>query len=281
MLSFPNYVTVSIPATCFLEGDCLVSVRINPEDDVRHLKASYGRRLLNFEVDSAALKDLSFIHTLAGMRVRVLMVDRGLFESGEIMEALSQIHTVFTLRPDSKLLRYVNFLTSLNFQVHIDTTLPNEVNESIESTADFYLHNPLLTIPIEPFHTLLCTLNRSKCYNLWDIESENVRSNFFVTEAGDVSLSKRWHMNDLNYCKITNSWDELIRSELFRKLSSFKSELFRRKDYCIFCGHFDLCGGFLKAIDSDRICESWQRVFFTLRSEVKRAKNLLQKYHEA
>jgi len=276
MFSFPKYARVNIPSLKFLEGECFVSVRIDPEDDVRQLKAIYGRRLLNFEVDGASLRDLNFVRNLAGTRVRVLMVDRDLFESGEIVDALRQIHPVFILETGAKLRRNVNFLTSLNFQVHIYTNSANDVDDSLEFTADFYLHNPLLTIPIEPFHTLLCTLNHGQGYNLWDIESENVLSNFYVTESGAVSLSKRWNSNGLNYCSINSSWGQLIRSDLFRKLSSFKSELFRQMDCCIFCANFDLCGGFLRAVDSDRPCELWQRVFLTLRSEVKRAKNILQ-----
>ena len=280
MSNFPKGTKVNIPAGKRIGGECFVSVRINPEDDARTLARLYGTRLLNFEINSETLFNAEFMHTLAGTRVRVLTTDMDLSEYSKILDGLDRLDPVFVAEPDADLLRRINFLTSLNFRIHIDATKPALPADCLERALDFYLHNPLLTIPIEPFHTLLYTINQGRGYSLWDIEAENVKSNFYVSRDWKISLSKRWNSKGLNYGGLDDSWDKLENSDLFKRLSSFRLELFQSKSPCIFCAHLNLCGGFLRAIDKSWPCEPWQQVFSILRKESQRSKRLQQKIEQ-
>lgn len=276
MLSFPKGAKVNEPAGTFLDGQCSVSVRIHTEDDVPRLKEMYGRRLSNFEIDGESLRNLEFVRALAGMRVRILLADSGLFETGETVDALFCTEPVFAVKPDANLIRNLNFLTSLNFRVHIESGAAVQAEDSLLHAVDFYLHNPLLTTPVEPFHSLLHTVSRGRGYSMWDVEGENARTSFYVSDNGEVSLSKRWNIEGLNYGTLDDPWKKFVNSDLFRRLSAFRSELFRNKSSCVFCAHMDLCGGFLRAIDPDWPCELWQQVFLTLRGETQRAMQLQQ-----
>jgi radical SAM protein with 4Fe4S-binding SPASM domain len=198
----------------------------------------------------------------------------------ELVNALLDMEAVFVVRPDAKLIRNVNFLTSLNFRVHVETSALGELENSLLDAADFYVHNPILTTPVEPFHTLLHTICIGRGHNMWAIEAENVKTNFYVSHDGEVSLSKRWNADGLNYATLDDPWERIVNSELFQKLSDFRNELFRNKSPCVFCAYLDLCGGFLRAIDASWPCELWQQVFCVLRDEAKKGKELLQRIEQ-
>jgi len=277
MSSFPKHAKVKVPAGTFLDGQCSVSVRVRDEDDVRRLRGKYGTRLSNFEIDGDSVRNVEFVRALAGTRVRILLPDGDLFEAREIVDALLRTDPVFIVRPDANATRNVNFLTSLNFRVHVDPSSAVQAEDSLERAVDFYLHNPLLVTPVEPFHSLLRSITRGRGYTMWDIEAENVKTNFYVSDGAEVSLSERWNTQSLNYGTLDDPWSEIVNSDLHRRLSAFKLELFRKKSPCVFCAHLGPCGGFLRALDPEWPCEPWQRVFLVLRDEAKKALELQQK----
>jgi len=277
MIQFPHNAIVNIPAGALPDGECLVSVRLDAESkDIPNLKKIYDKRLLNFEIINGSYNDFSMPESLEGMRVRIHIAGSDLSGIGAHVNSLKSIQPLFVVSPDRDAVRKMNFLTAFNFPVRIDTSIPPETEDSLEKALDFYLHNPLLTVPVEPFHTLLQTLSRSQGFNLWDIEMEKVNVNFFISKSGKITLSSRWDDKGLYYGGADDSWDEIINSEAFRTLSFFKKMLFQKQSPCIFCPHFNPCEGFLKAVDPDWPCDAWKKVFSTLRDEVKKAINLLK-----
>jgi len=275
MTAFPKQAIVNLPAGTLLEGDCLVSVRVTPHDDIPHLKRLYGKRLLNFEIGEGRHHDVGLCRSLEGTRLRIVTCGREPLQAGGVVEALKRTTPIFVIVPDENTLRNANTLTSLGFRVHIDAAAPVDSEDALLRALDFYLHNPLLSTPVEPFHTLLRTASASRGHDLWDIQSENVKINFYVSDNGEVALAKRWTSSGLNYGTLDNTWDEIVNGALMRRLLSFKADLFRQQNQCVFCRHLDLCGGFLRAVEPEWQCNIWQELFKTLRDEARKAKDLL------
>jgi len=275
-LDIPNHFKINAPAGILLDGENVVSIRINSENsDIESHKTHYKGRLFNIEIEDDIFIETDIIKKLHGIRVKIRSSDK-VFGIGKNLEIYRKTIPVFTAIPDSRLLKIINYLTALGFQVHIDMTTPPSDFKILEKTLEFYLYNPLLKTPIEPFHSLLKTLNRGGGYNLWDTEYERNGANIYIDDKSRVSLSSRWLNKGYSYGKLEDSWDTLSGSELYNKLSNFKEELFRKKSDCIFCDHLDICGGFLKAVDNTWPCESWIEIFNVLRNEAARAKNLLR-----
>ncbi len=277
---FPKNTLVNTPCETMLDGECSVSVRISTPDSVPRIREFYGKRLFNLEIEGELIKDIDLIRAIDVNRVRIILGDINILEvEGRLIEALQKMgaQSVFEINPDKKLLRNINFLTGLDILVHIDMTKPVQDENALLQAVDFYLHNPMLRTPIEPIHNLLVTMNRRRGRTLWSTELENVKTNFYVSDQGEVSLSSRWIENDMKYGTLDDSVKDFMKSELYNKLATLKEEMFRSKSSCVFCGNLDVCKGFLRAIDSEWPCDIWKKVFNILQGAVREGKDLLRK----
>jgi hypothetical protein len=279
MTIFPKHTRVNIPGELLLDEECSVVVRVDHTHDVNSLRERYGHRLINFETKAELLKNDDFVQELIGSRVRVNIQNQDMFDANLLRDKFLASDIIFCVIPNSKLLRQVNYLTSFGFRVHVDAAAETLFENQLETVLDFYMHNPFLSVPIEPFHTLLRTICQKLRYkhNLWHIEMENAETDFYIEDNGAITLSKRWSTHGRNYGDITQPWAEIVNSDLHHELLSFQSELFRSKKPCIFCFHLGLCGGFLRALDEKWPCDIWQRVFQTMYNEALRAKQIQNK----
>jgi len=275
MTRFPEHAVVNVHAATRLDGSCAVWVRVGPTDDVAELKAVYGPRLLGLQIGAECFRDVEWLGTLQGLRVRMRNVPLSAFRTRDVLEAIRNMQSTVVVLPDGQVLRQVNFLTSIGLRVHIDAGLADPQGEDLLRAVDFYIHNPLLTRPIEPFHGLLCHLAHGEGPDMWDIESERIGVDFYVDDDGRVGLSERWIARGLEYGELSNGWEGIEGSQVMQQLASFKAALFRQQSDCVFCVHMDICGGFLRADDPERSCIAWQQVFARLREETGRARELL------
>jgi len=277
---FPKKALVNTPCEIMLEGECSVSVRVNTPDSVHRIRDYYGRRLFNLEIEGELIKDIHLLRSIESNRVRIIPGSINLLElDGRLIETLQIVKAqpVFEINPDRNLFRNINFLTGINFLAHIDMSKPVQDENSLLQVVDFYLHNPMLATPIEPIHSLLVTMNRERGRILWNTELESVKTNFYVSDQGEVSLSRRWLENGMKYGILDDSYQDFMSSDLFNKLATLKEEMFRSKSPCIFCAHLNICRGFLRVIDPDWPCDIWKKVFGILHDAVREGKDLLNK----
>ena len=275
MPAFPDGTIVNLPASLGLDGSFGVIVRWEPGADADRLRKVYGPRLLGFEAESGRLGGPEALGALAGEPVLVRLGDRRHIEDGELLDAFRRLRLAFLVRPDEELFRTANFLTSLGYPVRIDLTAAVGSMEVLLRTLDFYLHNPVLSRPIEPFHSLLAAISSASMRTLWEIEAEDPRLNFYVGSGGRISLSRRWSEGGRHFGTLDDPWLDIIGSDLYLALGSWKARIFKERSPCAFCAHFDICAGFLRAVDAVWPCESWQRAFDILREEVGKARGLL------
>jgi radical SAM protein with 4Fe4S-binding SPASM domain len=276
VLRIPSNIKANIPPAIIPADSNPVSVRISQNaQDIDTYRKTYAGRIFDFEIEDDIYHEPEIIKRLSGTRIRIKSTDT-VFEIDRNLDSFRQILPIFTVTADDNLVRKINYLAGFGFQTHINMVIPAADGNQLEKALEFYLHNPLLKTPIEPFHSLLKTLAAGAGYSLWDTEYERAGSNIYIGDNGGVSLSERWLARDLTYGNLENSWEELSASDLFKKLKTFKAKLFQEKSDCIFCPHMDICGGFLRAVDTHWPCQAWIQVFDIMRREVKKARNLLK-----
>jgi len=271
----PGYARVSIPEGQWLGGNCLVSVRLGVDAGPERQQSAYGERLYEFEIHAAQLADHDLLRSLRGSHVCV-RASAGLAELTHDTAALmSQAECVFVLPPEGQVARAANILASLGFRVHLDASAPVVDCSALMAATDYYLFNPVLRTPVQPFHALLEHIAQGRGYTLWDTESESPATDFYLSEDGHVSLARRWHSAARLYGCVGDSWDALVDSPPRRRLLLFRRHLFLEQSPCVFCADLDVCGGYLRALDPIADCSPWRQVFSRLRDEAEQARDLL------
>jgi hypothetical protein len=266
---------VSVPSGIIPEGNSGLSVRLRSRDeDIPNLLDTYGERLFCFELVGDLLDCKPLIKALRGKRIRVYDSSELVEKAGANIKLLRDTNPVFILHPDADLLTKTNFLTANNFPVQVDPAIVPE-REILLQTLDFYFHNRLLNVPIEPFHSSVISQRGGKLRSIWDISWENPINNFFVNDQGFLTLSRRWSVNGFYYGNLKDSWGAITRSEVYQRIISHKKLLFKAQHACVFCHHYVFCEGYFSAIEVDWTCDAWKAVFSKINSEVKKAKMLL------
>lgn len=280
MSDIPEKIKANIPPSVLLDAVNNVAVRVNSEQcDINMIKKNYSGRLFNVEIDDDIFLDIDVIKKLRGVRLRIKSSPR-IFEIGRNIDLYKEAIPVFVADADEDLIKKLNFLTGLGFQVHINTDVPPDSEDILIQALEFYLHNPLLRTPIDPFHSILKTMSSGGGYSLWDTEYEKIGADVYITDNKEVALSERWSQRGLVYGNLDSSWAELSSSKIYRSIISYNKDLFMEKSDCVFCSHMDICGGFLKAADREWPCGPWIKAFDFMRQEISRAKDLLKEHNK-
>jgi hypothetical protein len=79
----------------------------------------------------------------------------------------------------------VKLATSLQFSIRIELGQPSdEVIDELKLVLDYYLHQSLVSQPIEPFHSLLMSLYHGGSSTLWDLEERNPSIVAYIDDQG-------------------------------------------------------------------------------------------------
>ncbi len=271
---FPPHVTVSVPASLTVTGATSIAPRLarQPYDWDTTLGGG-GGRLAWVEANVVDLEEEA-LSRLQGHRAKLRVATEDLPQVGKNAEALRGLAPVFLVGADATLMTKVQYLVSLRFPVQVDA-IGDPDEEALVAACDYYLHNPALHLPIEPFHSLLAAWVSKKRLTLWEMQTENPHFHAFVTEDGRVTLGERWRAAGHDYGPLGQEWRDLERSPLYRRMQTHFEDLFRARSPCCVCAELPLCGGYLRAIDGTARCEAWVRVFSALRQSAVHAQDLL------
>jgi len=277
MIAFPANTLVTLPARINVQGDSQVAISVAHEDDFIRAKEKYASRINHLIIEAKSVKDENLMRAISRNRVKVVLNDLNVLESNFEIESLRMVKPIFVVPTNGNMLRSINFLSGLNFPVHIEASELVHEKDALLQAADFYLHNPLLTVPIEPFHSILGSLIWGRTGILWDTEYERPGRNFFISDKSEISLSRRWNSSGLNFGRLEDPWDAIIESELYKKLLRLKEYIFEERPACVLCAHLRLCAGFFKAIDPNWPCDAWKMVYDMFLATAQKAKSLLKK----
>jgi hypothetical protein len=112
----------------------------------------------------------------------------------------------------------------------------------------FFIREPDVREPVDLFSGLLGSFLTKRVESLWKIQEEHPSSRRYVTDSGEVTLSKR--LADLVH-----------GPNLANFLSDHKLNLFVRKEECCTCRFFSHCEGFFKLPRDGYACSAIKEFF--------------------
>jgi hypothetical protein len=181
------------------------------------------------------------------------------------------------------LLAMLDPLRQLNAQYELDLRSPTDVTMAMMASSlgvpvrlawrnswdasllgellDYMLYSPTLSVPIEPFYSLAEAVAGAEEKSLPHLFGEVLGRDFFVDEAGRLTLSPRWAQAGEFFGTLGQSLGELAESELWKRLAARGEQVFAAQTPCAFCEHHPCCEAFwmAQAVNS-AACEAWKDV---------------------
>lgn len=134
----------------------------------------------------------------------------------------------------------------------------------LRSLLDYYLHCPVLEVPIEPFHSLSSAM-AGEPGTLWDFFDEGIGRCFYVDGQERVSLSARWATRGEFFGTIDTPWRQMRATPLWRRVAGLRREVFLSQTACAFCRHWSCCAGFWRtAVQGEALCGLWTELMDAL-----------------
>ncbi len=279
MTEFPPDVMVNVPSSVSLTGECTVVVRLEDHDDIAELRSAYGQRLHHVVIHEKGFKDLMWLRELSGLRVEIVFGD-GSGLSSDVVDVLSTTDPLFRLDIPVRLFRNINLLASLGYPVMLNAAEAANSVDDLTQALWHYLNNALLNVAIEPFHSIMRRFLGKATHTLWYILGETVGRNVYVGEAGEVSLAQRWISAEMRFGTLSDAWKNLTETELYRRLARIRDDVSESALACVSCPHRDICGGYLRAVNPERSCEAWQKVFAQIRGKAQQVARLTESLSE-
>jgi len=273
--TYPEGTLVNAPHFAIPEGRSAVIVRATPgAPDRPGLAAALRGRPFRWElaVDSVGLEQ--WLDLGEETRTDVRGFDFGWVD--ENLDSLRRVRAAFLVTPGPDVVRMLNFLTSLGFRVRFEISRSPTEQGHYQRALEYYLHNPVLQVPVEPFHSLLVAMCGRTNQTLWDIQRERPGADFFVDDEGSVSLAPRWLTAGKTYGTLNDPWRVLATSPVYTDLLLVEERMHRETSECTSCRHVDRCLGFLRAVDPSWPCEPWQDILDRLDHQVRAAGRLLR-----
>ncbi len=133
----------------------------------------------------------------------------------------------------------VKLAASLQFNIRIELGQPSaEVIDELKQVRDYYLHQSLVSQPIEPFHGMLMSLYHNSPSTLWDLEEKNPSIVAYI--------------------------DDLGRETEVPAPEKFGPELLAAHAECEGCELFGHCSGYFKWPERGYSCAGMRNLFATI-----------------
>ncbi len=147
------------------------------------------------------------------------------------------------------LLKATRLAASLGLQIRIlPGQAPAEALVHLEEVVDFYLHDPMVEAPIEPFHSLLACLRSGEMETLWRILEEDPEVFAHIDTDGQCILPRS-----------TQAAPPSFVQDHFSRLIEEGAE-------CASCPWQPMCAGYFKWPDPAYCCEGVKRLFAQIKA---------------
>lgn len=279
MVIFPETTLVNIKPGFITDQKCKVIIRLFDLDDetesVGDILSAYDKRIECIDTDCKTIERIRNYEFFARYNVRLYVTENDIAFIQKTIRQLRNQKIIFYLEPQKNVKRLINILCELKKPYHLKTTV-GEDETILPDVIDYFFYNRLLSSQITPFDVLIRNEIKGRGFTLWDTEYEKVGKNFYISDTGTVSASKRLLDNDVRFGSVDNTWNEIIESAQYCALADFKNSLFKRDADCVYCSYYNMCEGFFKAADMTQSCDVWQKGFAKIKSEVKKMKSLVE-----
>lgn len=148
----------------------------------------------------------------------------------------------------------VKLAVSLNFAVKVEGGQPDEaLTDEMQRIARFYLHQTMVSEPVEFFHSLFMAFYHRDPVTLWAIQEEDPSLNRFISDRGEEKLPGR-----LAGVESTQGF--------FAFLRELRSGLATGTDECAGCEFLLQCMGYFKWPRREYRCSGVKALMQILRS---------------
>jgi len=161
----------------------------------------------------------------------------------------------------------VKVAASLKLLIKLEIGQPDpSLIEEIHRVLDFYVHNPLVALPIEYFHSTFLAMHQSEESLIWDIQEENPAFFRYVTEDGKETIAR-----------CTGSSRTISNLDSF--VADLLSTLLAQRDECYGCEYFRNCGGYFKWPSRAYRCDGVKTLFSALGAAAREIREDIEVMH--
>jgi hypothetical protein len=148
----------------------------------------------------------------------------------------------------------VKLAVSLNFAVKVEGGQPEEsLSDEMQQVARFYLHQTMVSEPVEFFHSLFLAFYQGDPLSLWAIQEEDPSLFRFITDRGEETMPGR-----LAGMESTKGFSAFM--------SGLRHGLAAEKGECAGCEFLMQCMGYFKWPRREYRCHTVKALLHTLRS---------------
>lgn len=225
-----------------------------------------GRTELVLELSSPSmLKNFSNARCF-GPRIRLLISDDQIAEIHKRRFHFHLIRPTLVLNHcKGSLPRIIQFLASLNLPIEVNPNVfIDQDKKTLLDLAERLLLSPFVKTPVQPFFNLLLFAMNSQVNSLptlWDTCNESVGQNYFITNGGKITLSRRWSDRNRFFGDISDTIHDVRSSRFFRELKSTNDPVATENSKCYKCRVFLFCSGYLCALDSTHDCSPFKSLY--------------------
>ncbi len=165
----------------------------------------------------------------------------------------------------------ISFIASMDIAVDLLYRVDEMDEEILLNIVDYYLHQPGLEVPVEPFHTLFMAMLRKKAVHLWNLHMVFPGRFFYGNVDGIAGEPGELEAGEYLF-NIDFQIGEFIRTGRESSVKRYLDGLSGEQPGCIGCEHFHHCFGWGKYKKNS--CETWRAILDTLQKGVRELDSL-------
>ena len=156
--------------------------------------------------------------------------------------------------------KVVKLAASLNLAIKLDVSQPEgELIEEMSQVLQAYLHQPMVSQPMEYFHSIFLAFYRSEPLTLWTVQEEDPACFCYIADDGEETLSRRFAVSTVN-------------PDIAQFPDRFKQELLAAGGECSECEFLENCSGYFKWPKPEYQCDGVKSLFQTLQDAAHQLK---------
>ncbi len=123
-----------------------------------------------------------------------------------------------------------------------------------------YLHQPMVSQPIEYFHSMFLAFYRSEPLTLWAVQEEDPAYFRYISDDGEETISRRFAGTKVGH-------------DIARFPNRFKKELVAERGECSRCEFLENCFGYFKWPKREYRCDGVKSLFQLLKDAAHQLKS--------
>jgi hypothetical protein len=163
-----------------------------------------------------------------------------------------------------ELITTIKTLAEYNVEIELTYDLVSKLTpEDWEVVTSEIILDSEIVQKVEPFFSMAYyqyqkTKGQKTAATLWKVFGDSVGERLYITEDGDIALSKRWSDKDRYFGYLGDKAD-IHDSPFFEELSKHEQNIFFTNMNCAMCDHFVYCKAYMKYENSEYDCEAFKK----------------------